>query len=140
MTKPVGQHLHLSIDDRVARINLGRWAMACEEMLIRIVSGRHDDAHAVLRRFCAGEIPQYCTMSSHPSQALPPRLANLLEAEGYHNMTAIYYASDNELLEINGMGQESISYIRTVLKRLRSGEPVAVVEDASYLDYLRGDG
>jgi hypothetical protein len=113
--------------------------MACEEMLIRIVSGRHDDAHAVLRRFCAGEIPQYCTMTSHPSQALPSRLANLLEDEGYHSMMAVHYAHDDDLRKINGMGQESINYIRMVLKRLRSGEPVAVVEDASYRDYLRGD-
>jgi len=139
MTKRVAQYLHTSIDDRLATINLGRWGMACEEMLIRVASGRFDDAHEVLRRFCRGEIPQYCTMTSHPSQALPPRLANLLEADGYHNMMAIHYASDNELLQINGMGLESIKVIRSVLNRLLKGEPVAVVEDDFYAEFLRGE-
>lgn len=139
MTARVGKYLHTSIEDRIATINLARWEMACEEMLIRITSGRFDDAHSVLRRFCMGEIPQYCTMSSHPSQALPARLANLLEREGYHNMLSIHYATDNELLQINSMGVESIKVIRSVLKRLAAGEPVAVVEDEDFREHLRGE-
>ena len=138
MTAKVGRYLHLSIEDRIARINLNRWAMTCEEMLIRISSGRFDDAHAVLRRFCMGEIPEYCTMSSHPSQALPARLANLLEREGYENLISIHYASDAELLKINHMGQESINVIRSVIKRLLKGEPVAVVTDEDFREHLRG--
>ena len=138
MTPRVGKYLHTSIEDRIATINLARWEMACEEMLIRITSGRFDDAHSVLRRFCQGEIPQYCTMTSHPSQALPARLANLLEAAGYCNMMAIHYASNDELLEIKGMGTESINVIRSVLYRLAKGEPVAVVEDEDFREHLRG--
>lgn len=138
MSAKISRDLRVSVEDRLSRINLDRWAMCCEEMLIRISSGRFDDAHSVLRRFCMGEIPEYCTMSSHPSQALPARLANLLERDGYHNLMSIHYASDAELLKINHMGQESINVIRSVLQRLIKGEPVAVVTDEDFRDHLQG--
>ncbi len=54
-------------------------------------------------------------------------------------MMAIHYASNDELLEIKGMGTESINVIRSVLYRLAKGEPVAVVEDEDFREHLRGE-
>ncbi len=126
---PIARGERYTIDQLLADFDVQRWSVACREMQVRIMRGHIAAAHQVIDAFARHQSYETATMQSSVGSVLPVRIANALEAVGCMTVTAVDRMSDDELEEIDTIGEGAVELIRRVIGQIKRGETIERFEE-----------
>ncbi len=128
---PIARGERYTIDELLADFDVQRWSVACREMQVRIMRAHIAAAHQVIDAFARHQSYETATMQSSVGSVLPVRIANALEAVGCMTVTAVDRMSDDELDEIDTIGEGAVELIRRVIGQIKRGETIERFEETT---------
>jgi hypothetical protein len=122
-----GYRLHAMIDDLDPNWDREPFGLFARRLEILLMRGMIGVAHRALDGFICLDRPDPPSLGSSVVTVLPVRVADKLEQAGYLTVACLQAATDGELLAISTIGWKQLDLIRTVVRAVKTGEPLGRV-------------